>query len=141
MVARTLLLVAMSTTDRNTSSGRMKWLSGLAALAGAILLVSPFVLEATTAAVWNNGIVGAAILIIAGYNGYRLQNDRPMIVGTMWLVALLGLWTIAAPFAFEIGAEALLWTNVVLGIVVALLAAGVANAGRKMRTEAPVLAN
>ena len=55
----------------------------------------------------------------------------------MSLAALLGLWTIIAPFAFEIDSDALLWSNVVLGILAVIFAGYVGYSGRKVRMGAP----
>ncbi|WIV66531.1 SPW repeat domain-containing protein [Natrialbaceae archaeon AArc-T1-2] len=115
----------------------MKWLSGIASLVGLWILVSPFVYAATDAGLWNNVIIGAAIFLIAGYNYYRIVNDYPTSVGAMSLVALLALWTIAAPFTFEIGVDALLWSNVVAGLLGLIFAGYVAYTGRRIRAGAP----
>ncbi|EMA37357.1 SPW repeat domain-containing protein [Halobiforma nitratireducens] len=124
---------AMETGD----SESRKWISGIASVVGLWILISPFVLESAEAAVWNNVIVGAAILLLAGYNYYRIVTDHPTSVGVMALAAILGLWTAVAPFAFEIGSETLLWSNVVAGVLGLLLAGYVAYAGRSVRAGAP----
>lgn len=123
-----------TTTDRSESA---KWVSGIASLVGLWILISPFVYEATEAGLWNNVIVGAAILLIAGYNYYRTVNGYATSVGAMSLVALLGLWTVIAPFVLEIGVEALLWSNVVAGVLGLIFAGYVAYAGRAVRAGAP----
>ncbi|MDZ7730867.1 MAG: SPW repeat protein [Natrialbaceae archaeon] len=102
------------------------WLSGLAALVGIWIVVSNVVWEPTQAGLWNNAIVGVAILLVAGFNYYRLANNRPSNVAAMTLVALLGLWMIISPFAFEVGHELLLWSAVVSGIIVGICGAYVA---------------
>lgn len=119
------------------SSNSMKWLSGVAALVGLWILISPFTFVASDAALWNNVVVGIAIFLIAGYNYYRLMNDRASTVGAMAIVALLGIWTLIAPFAFDIGSDELLWSNVAGGVLVILAAGTVANSSRKMRAGAP----
>lgn len=130
------------TTDRPgttaaTEPEGTKWLSGIASLIGLWILISPFALVSTEAAVWNNVVVGAAIFLIAGFNYYRIVNGLSTNIGAMSLVALLGLWTLIAPFVLAVGSEALLWSNVVAGLLGLLVAGYVAYTGRKVRTEAP----
>lgn len=117
------------TSDAVSAEG-MQWVSGLAALVGVLIAVAPFVLGGSAAITWNNVIVGAAIVLIAGTNAFRLHAGRRMVVGAMAFVAVLFVWTVVAPFAIETGAELLLWTNVVAGIIGLAVAAIVANAGR-----------
>lgn len=123
--------------SREAVAEPMKWVSGLAALVGAWIAVSPFVLEGSATATWNNVIVGVAILLIAGYNSYRLENGRRMIVGAMAFVAVLCAWTVVAPFAFDTGAELLVWSNVVAGVIGLAVAAIVASAGRGVDPPVP----
>lgn len=129
--------MASNRTASMTQSGTMKWLSGLAALVGVWIVLSPFTFASTETALWNNVLAGGAILLLAGYNYYRLINEQATMVGAMALVALLGLWTIIAPFAFQIGSEALLWSNVVAGLLGLLFGAVVANSGRNVQTGIP----
>lgn len=124
-------------TTREERSEGLKWLSGIASLVGLWIALSPFVYETTQAALWNNVVVGAAIFLVAGYNYYRIVNDHPTSVGTMSLVAILGLWALAAPFAFEMGSDAVFWSNVASGALAAILAGYVAYSGRETRTGTP----
>lgn len=137
------------TREQGEPAGQ-KWLSGIASLIGLWILLSPSVYEAAASTLWNNVIVGAAILLLAGYNYYRIVNGYPTSTGVMSLVLLLGLWTIVAPFAFAgafavgavvdagTAAEGLVWSNVVSGVLAALVAAYVAyTAGRETPTGAP----
>lgn len=60
-------------TEVNTLGESGGW---LAALAGAWILVSPFVVGGTVAAgwmLWSNVITGALALLFAGYTGYFLM--------------------------------------------------------------------
>ena len=132
-----------TTTDRTTErtaeraargSEMTKWLSGIASLVGLWIAVSPFVYEVTATARWNDLLVGAGIFLIAGYNFYRRTKGYATNVGAMSLVALLGLWTLLSPFVIEMDSEAMTWSNVVSGLVAALLAAYVAYAGRDLRS-------
>lgn len=118
-----------SRTDFDT--GAMKWVSGLVSLVGLWIAASPFVYDTTQMGLWNNAVVGLAIFLIAGYNFYRMSNGFFASVGSASLVALLGLWTIVAPFVMAFETEAMLWSNVGAGAVVALLAAYNAYANRE----------
>ncbi|ELY60635.1 SPW repeat domain-containing protein [Natronolimnohabitans innermongolicus] len=131
-------------TDDTTTRGQgepegQKWLSGIVSVIGLWIAVSPGVYEAAASITWNNGLVGGAIFLLAGYNYYRIVTGHPTSTGVMSLVAVLALWTIAAPFAFEgqfamegleVAQAGLLWSTVVTGIVVAALAGYVAYAAR-----------
>ena len=94
----------------------------LAALvAGILLFVAPWALgfAAAGGAAWNAWIVGGAIALVAlgalvAFNAYE-----------EWANLALGLWAAVAPLALGFADQAsALWTHVVLGLVVAALAAG-----------------
>lgn len=59
-------------------AGPIKWVSAVVALVGLWVLASPFVYEATRTALWNDVVVGAAIVLLAGYNYYRV-NDPTLL--------------------------------------------------------------
>lgn len=117
-------------------SNTMKWVSMIVALVGLWIAASPFIYETTEMAMWNNVLVGTAIAVIAGYNFYRMSDRRVASPGSASLVALLGLWTIAAPFIIEVQSEALGWSNVVAGAVVAIVAGYNAYESRRAMTPA-----
>lgn len=119
----------------------MRWLSGLAALVGAWIVISPAVFEATEMGLWNNVIVGAAIFLIAGFNYYRLTTHQPSVFGAMILVVILGAWALIGPFLFEIGSDELLWSTAVAGLIALLSAGYVASADRRLRTGVPEAQN
>ena len=126
-----------------TMSKMVKWLSGVNALLGAWMVVALFLLTRTSggfsASAWNNIIVGVAIFLIAGYNYMRADEDQPGSVGASALVALLGLWMLIAPFlVFNIDTTALLWSNILSGLIVAVLGAFNAyTASKNRRTRSP----
>ena len=97
---------------------RSKWPIGIAALFGAWLFVSAFVLTVPVGDYWNNIVVGAAIAILAAYSGYTRGGSRAASA----LAALLGLWAIVTPFVYAGGSPTLLYSDVITGIVVAVLA-------------------
>lgn len=116
-------------TDFDT--GSMKFVSGLVSLVGLWIGVSPFVYDTTEMGLWNNVVVGLAVFLVAGYNFYRMQRGFFASVGSASLVALLGLWTIVAPFVMAFESDILFWSNVAAGAVIALLAAYNAYANRE----------
>lgn len=97
----------------------MYWITGLL---GLVFIVAPFVLGYTTdpTALWASVILGAGILLVSGYKA--LVRDM-----TKWeysVAGLLGLLAILAPFVLGFSAfTAALWTTLILGAVVAILAA------------------
>lgn len=131
---------AMTDTIRDQREPEsQKWLSGIVSVIGLWIAISPAIYEAAASITWNNVLVGGAIFLLAGYNYYRIVTDHPTSMGVMSLVALLALWTIAAPFAFEgqlamegleVAAQGLVWSNVIAGILMAVLAGYVAYAAR-----------
>lgn len=104
------------------------------ALLGLWLVIAPFIFEAPTTDLWNDVIVGAAIVLLAGYNYYRETNQQPMSTGGAGLTLLLGIWLIIAPFVFGVSG-ALLWNDVIVGVIVASLAGY--NAYLASRTAQP----
>lgn len=99
----------------------LKWLSGVVSLIGLWIAVSPFVYDTTRTALWNNVVVGAAIFLLAGYGFYRLTEGYRPDVGSSSLVALLGLWAVAAPFLLAFQSDGLIWSTMASGVAVAIL--------------------
>ena len=99
---------AETARNRNTlNTDTMQWLSALAGLIGLYLVASPFIFEATDAAIWNDTLVGTAVFLTAGYNSYRLSKDRLASVGVASLTVLLGLWALVSPAVIEMGSSQL----------------------------------
>ncbi|OLZ40989.1 hypothetical protein A6E15_08285 [Natrinema saccharevitans] len=122
-------------TDYNSlNTDVMQWVSALAALLGLYLVASPFLLESTDAAVWNDTLVGTAIFLTAGYNFYRLSKGRLASVGVASLTVLLGLWALVSPSFIDMGASALATGTAISGLLVAALAAYNAYANNKADT-------
>ncbi|ELY63226.1 SPW repeat domain-containing protein [Natrinema versiforme] len=85
---------------------------------GYWLLVAPFVLGTSAAGRWNDIVVGAMVILVAGYNYTRAVSRRPISATGAGLVAVLGLWLVVAPFALGLKGVAL-WNDVVSGTLVA----------------------
>ncbi|WP_265109099.1 SPW repeat domain-containing protein [Halosolutus halophilus] len=88
---------------------------------GCWLLVAPIVFDAPAIGRWNDAIVGAVIVLVAGTNYARATRRRPASAIGSGLVAILGLWLVVAPFALGFEGVAL-WNDVVAGTVVASFA-------------------
>jgi len=109
-------------TEHEREKSPLRWLSGIVSLFGLWIAAAPFVYGGSEIALWNNVAVGVAVFLVAGYNYYRMATRLPASVAAAGLVALLGLWSIAAPFVLVFLDDGLFWSTVVSGIVVAALA-------------------
>jgi uncharacterized membrane protein len=101
----------------------MKKISWVNFVLGLWLIVAPFALlyRGISAALWDNVIVGIIIAALAGWRALGKESVRMTM--TSWVVALLGLWTLVAPFALHYAGNAnAMWNNVIVGIVVVILA-------------------
>jgi SPW repeat len=98
---------------------------------GIWVIISPFVVQFTRfpAAMWNNVIVGIVIAALA-----IIRTSVPRQTGWSWANVILGIWMIISPFALGAMTTAILWNNIILGIVIALIATGSASS----RTPATV---
>jgi hypothetical protein len=97
-----------------------RWIGGISALFGAWLFVSAFVFDMSGAHFWNDLVVGAAIVVLAGYSATQADAMSPGNSWTSGLAALLGLWMIATPFVYGAATYAM-WSSVVSGVAVAIL--------------------
>jgi hypothetical protein len=117
----------------------------LAALIGIWVLITPFFWGATGSGggwwggggawlYWSNIISGIVIAILAGY---AAQSGNS---GASWLAALVGIWVLITPFFWGLAVGGginwwaaqgvwLYWSNIIAGIVVAILAGYTAQSG------------
>ncbi|MFC4549762.1 MULTISPECIES: SPW repeat domain-containing protein [Halorussus] len=113
--------------------------SWVIAVLGAWLIAAPFAFEVTRDVVmWSHVIAGLGILAFAAYNGLKADDDSAYERGSSGLslvTLLLGLYVVAVPFLFEVARNLLLWNDVVVGLVVAMLAAYNVYEARRRRTE------
>jgi uncharacterized membrane protein len=94
-----------------------KWLAGTNTVLGLWLIAAPFVLSVSGPGLWNAVIVGSLIALGGGYNWYLATQGEEVNRPIAYSVALLGLWVIAAPFAFGVGTAAM-WNDVIVGALV-----------------------
>ncbi len=132
-----------STDDRTArDDAGEKWLSGFVSLIGLWIAASPAASAVAESLLWNNVLIGAAVFLLAGYNFYRHTAGEPTSTGVMSLVALLGLWTVVAPFLFEwaiagafslealtVAGQGLFSSNAIAGLLIAILAGYIAYSG------------
>ncbi|MFQ5683319.1 MAG: SPW repeat protein [Candidatus Binatia bacterium] len=101
----------------------MKGLSWTNLVLGLWLALAPFALtySGTTAAVWEDVIVGLLIAALALWRA--LGEETEGMAAVSWTVAALGVWAIIAPFALGYsGITAAVWNDVIVGLVVAGIA-------------------
>ncbi|MFB6164345.1 MAG: hypothetical protein ABEJ31_04225 [Haloarculaceae archaeon] len=102
-----------------------RWLSALVVLAGAWLVVQPFLVDLVALHFWNNVLVGLALIVLGGFNYYRRAADRLASTAAAGLVALLGLWMIAVPFVLDATINFVVvpgpfgfWNDIIVGLIV-----------------------
>ncbi|GLW09516.1 hypothetical protein Misp01_46450 [Microtetraspora sp. NBRC 13810] len=112
------------------ASPRAQVADGLTMLAGLYLAISPWIIgfNGLPGITVNNLVTGLAVALLG--LGFSFAFGRTH--GITWVLPLIGLWTIAAPWAIRgpMATTATIWNNVVIGAI--LLALGLATAGMGM---------
>lgn len=118
-------------TADDQAAGTVKWTSGVNLALGLWLIVAPFVLgySALFGPLWNEIICGVIIAVLASI---RLASPAHAEWAS-WINAGTGVWLIIAPFLFEPWAVSSMWNEVIVGAVVAILAAASGAAARRAR--------
>lgn len=119
---------AMEPTQQENNQERIA--SGINIILGIWLVIASFVLgySGIAAAMWNEIIVGVAIIILA----WLRVSDRIRMPWLSWVNVVLGLWLIVAPFVLGYsGTAAAMWNEVIIGIAVAILGAWSALAAQR----------
>jgi hypothetical protein len=96
----------------------MAWIIGLL---GAAIIDTPFALQlhAKPIALWSSFILGGTIVVVASIKLIRHDKAR----WEYWVAGLSGLAALIAPFALGFtGQTVILWTSVLAGSAVAVLA-------------------
>lgn len=101
----------------------VKTASGLDIIAGIWLIIAPYVLgySSVASAAWNSVIFGIIIAVLAASREFGQGYRRAW---PSWINVLIGLWLIISPFFLgfsHIGVA--VWNSIIMGIVVAILAA------------------
>jgi VIT1/CCC1 family predicted Fe2+/Mn2+ transporter len=121
----------MAMREEDKLGTQVRSASGLNIAAGAWLIIAPFLLAYSDVAegVWNDVIVGLAVLAFASYRVARPGSG----IGLSWTNALLGGWLIIAPFALGYSdVTAAVWNDVIVGVVVVSLAIWSAAVGGRL---------
>lgn len=93
-------------------------LSGINVILGIWLIVTPYVFSYTTsAAKWNQTILGIVVLVLAAL---RLTALRQQWIS--FLNGLAAVWLVIAPFILSYNRTVAYWNEVVVGIIVGVLA-------------------
>lgn len=103
--------------------------SGINIIAGLWLILAPFALGYSNveAAVWNSIILGVAVAVMAIVRVIQPLESE----GVSWVNFVLGIWLLVSPFVLGLAnIEALVWNNIVVGVVILALAAASAMATR-----------
>lgn len=98
--------------------GSWMWLSWVAFLGGLWLIISPFILgySATNAAMNNDVIVGVIVGVLALITIIWARQTASWL---SWIIALVGIWEIAAPFLLGYtSTTSAAWNGVILGIII-----------------------
>lgn len=96
----------------------MYWITGILGLA---FILAPFVFgfSGNSPAMWTSIVLGAVIALASLVEGWT-RDDRNW---EYWVVGLAGILAILAPFVLGFSSvSGALWTAIILGAVVALLA-------------------
>jgi hypothetical protein len=121
--------------DRNVRQAPASWASGINALLGLWLIISPWIVRFPDhpTALWNTLILGIVVLIAA------LYATRATEPGPSWANVVFGVWLIIAPWVLGFSAlEGATTNSVVLGIIVGILGlcAGLAKSSPSRRMPA-----
>ncbi len=95
--------------------------SGLSVLLSLWLIASPFVLSfAGSTGMWIAVVIGVIALVLA----WMRWNDPASAPALSWVIALLGICLIAAPFVFGMaGVTSLMWDYLLVGVGFVVLGA------------------
>lgn len=104
-----------------------RWLSAGIGLLGLWMIVQAVWLDLAASQLWNDVLVGAALLSIGAYNTYRRSKAEFGSAGLATFAAIVGLWLIVAPFLLGPGDGLLAATNEIgawIDVAVGVLAVG-----------------
>lgn len=99
--------------------GQARIASGLTLVLGLWLIVSPLLLEVAGGAAWNNIVFGFAIVLLAA--GRVVQPVAKSRLAS-WINAVIGVWLVASPVAFDFVTRAATWNNAIVGVLVVAFA-------------------
>ncbi len=97
---------------------KMHW---IISLLGDLLLIAPFILgfSANTPALWTCIVLGVVVTLSAGYKAVAKDEAKWEVV----VAGIAGVLAVLAPFILGYSSNATaMWTSIILGLVVAVLA-------------------
>lgn len=97
--------------------GSIQSMSIINLILGAWLIVSPWFLNYSTAAIWNQEILG---IIVAVFSLVRLF--APSQQWASFINGLAGIWLIIGPFIIGFNHAVAYWNSIIVGIIVAWIA-------------------
>lgn len=108
----------------------MYWVTGIL---GLFMMVAPFVFGYgdNTAAMWTGVITGVIVAVASYVEGAR--HDRE--AWEYWVAGIVGVFVIASPFILGFNTHSgALWTSLIVGLLVALMAGSRLWAGGSSRS-------
>jgi hypothetical protein len=97
------------------AAGQIRMASGFNIVLGIWLIIAPFLLAVSQAAMWNDITVGVLVLLLTGT---RVSKPTVGTKSASWTNAAIGLWLILAPFILGYGNTAAMWNDVIVGFLV-----------------------
>lgn len=111
--------MAQSYSERVGDRGEVLTANGANVILGAWLIVSPAFFITTAVSYWNNVLVGMAVVVFAGL---RVMIPRASTRVLSWVNVVLGIWLVFSPFILDYGMGSVVWNDVIVGILLAVLA-------------------
>lgn len=95
----------------------MYWLTGIT---GVILMAAPymFAYANSPAALWTSLSGGFVVLVASLWEGLQIRKEN----WEYWVAGIVGILAILSPFIFGFGSYTAMWTTVILGAIIALMA-------------------
>ncbi|MFA5925830.1 MAG: SPW repeat protein [Parcubacteria group bacterium] len=107
----------------------VKTASGINIVAGIWLIIAPFLLG-FTGALRTSDIVFGIIIAILALIRVSAPEEAPWV---SWINMIFGIWILLSPFFLGYIGVAALWNNIILGVIVAVLAAWSASSSTIQR--------
>lgn len=95
-------------------------MSWLIALLGVVLAIAPWLLGYSdeSAAMWTSLVIGIVVAVVAAYDAITGDERR----WEEWLAVIAGAAAVIAPFIFFSSVTTAVWTSVVIGVLLIVLA-------------------
>lgn len=110
----------MSETQSDSAAVLAERAAGLTAGVSAVVMVSVAVFTITGWMGIHNFLVGVVLAALASIHALRISQDEPSIALAA-VLALLGAWTAAAPFALGVDRALVIQLNAAAGVLIVIL--------------------